>query len=1164
MLAPVKVCIFCFLALLSASLFASITIDSISTRSSSCVNNGGISVFAHTSSPPLLFTLVDGPQLAPYQNTGIFTDLLPGVYEMQVTNFNNEADTLFLSVFGNYQYPQFTTAVTNTSCGSEPDGSIFCTLAAQTGHEPFSWKLTNNITGISQPSNNGGFTNLLAGNYTITLSDSCQNTTLQNVTIAGTASSLNLGVITNTITACYTTTVSFAVYVQPSDSTNFTLKISTKNGTYTQAANYNQANNTITESIANVGYGDTVNITVYNTCGDSAVNFEQIPPFSFQPQFNTWLTNCNQLNTNVSFTLNNTYLANPVTYSVTDSATGFILSQSTLNNVEGIGFYGGTAGHTYNVKITDGCGNVFNTQCTWPVDTLPTPSVNAFADPAFHCLDSTSSVNIICQNFTDQPTVVLLSGPSSVSCTQAGYAFTDTYQYGANVPPTESNYFIINNLTAGTYTFKVTDACGYNKTDTFVVTPQSLADDHYKVSFIRGCSGENKLLVNLYTHIDTALTRTTTGKVIITNLQTGNIISNNTFYYTSQFQHSITDTISHLPAGRYTIEIDYTPINGLSPYNPTQHLSCWSIFDTITIPPYQRPSINTAAEIKCHGNTYIQFLVDSTKGVFPFKYAVTAGPQTFPSQTSNIFNINQTGSYTAQITDSCGYTNTLNFSVDTFSFPNVFKFGSSCLGGKTALFYPASPFLQYFWQSPSGSVYAGDTLTIYPTSLSDLGLYHITKVVTINGCVDTFSTTYTLTQGAESYLFDTICKGGSFTFAGRNLTATGIYHDTINGVTCDSIVNLYLTVDYRRDTIFDTICPGNSYTFNNHSYNQTGFYSDTLNAACSSIHSLLLNVRSYRRSSSTVFACPGNPYSFNGRVLTQTGIYRDTIPGPNCDSIATLYFGVTDYLRSSNSFILCAGKTLHVGTHTYYQTGIYVDTLSNASGCDSIVTSSLTVNLYPADTLNDTICNGDVLKFGHGLYYTAGAYTDTFSYSGCDTIYTILLAVLPSPVGDTATQVYQMEYGDTLQLLACAMDSLYLWNAGSCLNCSEVKVAPNVLTANYQCKVTNNYGCSITCHYEVNVHDLYGDIFVPNAFTPDGNGINDIFKVIGKNIKVAALYVFNRWGEKVFESTNVNDGWDGTFKGKPSPAGVYTYTLQYFGGIDDKAKALKGSITLIR
>jgi gliding motility-associated-like protein len=88
-------------------------------------------------------------------------------------------------------------------------------------------------------------------------------------------------------------------------------------------------------------------------------------------------------------------------------------------------------------------------------------------------------------------------------------------------------------------------------------------------------------------------------------------------------------------------------------------------------------------------------------------------------------------------------------------------------------------------------------------------------------------------------------------------------------------------------------------------------------------------------------------------------------------------------------------------------------------------------------------------------------------------------------------------------------------------------------------------------------------VFIPNSFTPNNDGLNDVLKVYGYKIKELKLVVFNQWGEKLFESGDQSRGWDGTYKGRVQPSGVYMYVCRLVltdGTVVDK----KGAINLIR
>jgi gliding motility-associated-like protein len=89
-------------------------------------------------------------------------------------------------------------------------------------------------------------------------------------------------------------------------------------------------------------------------------------------------------------------------------------------------------------------------------------------------------------------------------------------------------------------------------------------------------------------------------------------------------------------------------------------------------------------------------------------------------------------------------------------------------------------------------------------------------------------------------------------------------------------------------------------------------------------------------------------------------------------------------------------------------------------------------------------------------------------------------------------------------------------------------------------------------------------VLLPNAFTPDGDGLNDEFKAIGQPDKLTSfsMKIFNRWGQMVFETKDVTQGWDGTYQGKPSPSGTYVYRLDY--SISSRSFDTSGTVILVR
>jgi gliding motility-associated-like protein len=111
----------------------------------------------------------------------------------------------------------------------------------------------------------------------------------------------------------------------------------------------------------------------------------------------------------------------------------------------------------------------------------------------------------------------------------------------------------------------------------------------------------------------------------------------------------------------------------------------------------------------------------------------------------------------------------------------------------------------------------------------------------------------------------------------------------------------------------------------------------------------------------------------------------------------------------------------------------------------------------------------------------------------------------------------------------------------------------------------NGTNCYAYTEVPVTVIKNY-DLFIPNVFTPNGDGANDLFRLFGNlpALKFVEMQIFNRTGEKVFESNDINFSWDGTYKGKALEPQVLVYTL-YAVFLDNHSEELfKGSITILR
>jgi len=107
---------------------------------------------------------------------------------------------------------------------------------------------------------------------------------------------------------------------------------------------------------------------------------------------------------------------------------------------------------------------------------------------------------------------------------------------------------------------------------------------------------------------------------------------------------------------------------------------------------------------------------------------------------------------------------------------------------------------------------------------------------------------------------------------------------------------------------------------------------------------------------------------------------------------------------------------------------------------------------------------------------------------------------------------------------------------------------------------TDNDICSVSNTVEVNP-ELY--MYVPNAFTPNDDGLNDSFGALGYGVKDYHLVIYNRWGQLIFESDKQTDQWDGTYHGYKAPVGSYVYSIDSTGYYHDSFHK-EGTVSIVK
>lgn len=328
-------------------------------------------------------------------------------------------------------------------------------------------------------------------------------------------------------------------------------------------------------------------------------------------------------------------------------------------------------------------------------------------------------------------------------------------------------------------------------------------------------------------------------------------------------------------------------------------------------------------------------------------------------------------------------------------------------------------------------------------------------------------------------------------------------------------------------------------------------------------------------------ASGGTTYLWNtGSALSTASVsplvtttYTVTANNGGCTATATQIITVNPPSTSTASSTICQGSSYTLPSGTIVSTaGTYNDTLNTSSGCDSVVTTTLTVTPAPVGTLNANICAGQTYTLPSGVVVgNPGTYSDTVSTSGgCDSIINVNVNVMTVTAFAGLDDI--IAYGSSTNLTASGGVS-YSWSPSTGLSSTTTAntTASPLTTTSYTVTVTGGNGCTAS-----DVVTIFVDLppcggasvdlktLIPNAFSPNDDGINDGL-CIPKNpcIVKLTLSIYDRWGEKVYESSSLDQCWDGLYRGKKLDSAVFAYyfTVVFVDGTKGEGK---GNISLVR
>ncbi|MCS6917391.1 MAG: choice-of-anchor L domain-containing protein [Chitinophagales bacterium] len=241
------------------------------------------------------------------------------------------------------------------------------------------------------------------------------------------------------------------------------------------------------------------------------------------------------------------------------------------------------------------------------------------------------------------------------------------------------------------------------------------------------------------------------------------------------------------------------------------------------------------------------------------------------------------------------------------------------------------------------------------------------------------------------------------------------------------------------------------------------------------------------------------------------------------------------------------------------------------AGVDTAVCSGMPVQLWASGGVTYEWTPTDYLDFPN----TASPVSTPFSTTvyevlvtnqyGCQDSVEVTVEVFPDPV-ITVNQPYEIYAGEEAQLFAhCGVGSSYEWNPPTFLTDHRIynPVSRPTEDISYTVRITTAEGCVyFGSTYVKIIHDLL--LLMPNAFTPNGDGINDQFRIIYRGpFRLNQFSVFDRWGNTLFATSDPDFGWDGSYNGRSAEIGTYVYVVD---GLDGNGNSVlrKGSFTLFR
>ena len=575
------------------------------------------------------------------------------------------------------------------------------------------------------------------------------------------------------------------------------------------------------------------------------------------------------------------------------------------------------------------------------------------------------------------------------------------------------------------------------------------------------------------------------------------------------------------------------------------------------------------------------------------------------------------GTYTVTVTDSHNCTETASYTIVdalpiSVSASATSTGCTSASGTATVTITGGTAPFTYNW-TPSGGNAATATnlapgtytctvtdsagcIATAQATVSSIGLFTLSTQFTPLGCdpQGTTTATVTVTGGTAPFTYQWSPSGGN------QATATGltsgnyvVYVTDSNSCVDSAFVNIPVVVPVQL-AINSTSVQCNAPNSGSASVIATGgtspytyLWSDGSTAATASN----LPGGNYTVTVTDAQGCTANAVIVVGvipDVFASAGSNQSSCSGQPVTLTGSASGGTAPFGYSWSNGSPSASQTVNPTDTT-----TYILTVIDANGC--IATSNVTVNVqpYPVVTVspNVDICFGSPtnLSASGGSTYSwspvdglndpnianpvaspsaSTTYTVTVTTGACSSTGTVQVNVAPEILGGFTPDTTNGEAPLTVTFNNTSTGAnSYAWSFGDG-NTSGDPSPTNIYTQQgsyvVQMVAYNAIGCTDTVRYSFIVVEELASLFVPNVFTPNGDGLNDTFSFIEVGISSINVTILNRWGNEVYTWNKTKSGWDGRSKdGTDLPEGVYLYIIKA-QGIDDKPYNYQGTVQLIR